>query len=235
MERAYQEVPRNAIKPPDKWVSLEGLRDTITIKTKIQAEITRSIRAWIKDEGFRGEPIQVLPDSKDKTVIYIKTSHAQVQLDLHYDETKEHMDSLRKDNPLLPEISITCEIDDELYSIDWYDVEDMSRITGELLKQIERKKNPEAFWYKEVQFWILRNNTIIVAWRQHNGEVKKLNFFEFIDDEQDRIMLYGYIAHYFWKPLDAKVFEKLENWDHINPDTRNPTRIDPNKNVGIEI
>jgi len=198
----------------DAQRSLVELRDTVTIRTQIQAEITQSIRKSIKDEGFKGEEIHVLPDFKDKTAIYIQTSHAQLQIDLHYDETREDEDSLRKDTKNQPEISLTWKVDGELYSIDWYDdLEDVSRIAGELLKQIERKKNPEAFWYKEIQFWILSDNTIIVAWKRENGDIKRLNFFDFIDDEGDRVMLYGYIAHSFWKPLDPKVFEELENKD----------------------
>lgn len=60
----------------------------------------------------------MIPDFKDKTVIYIKTSHAQIQIDLHYDETKEHMDSLRKNSAIYPEISITGEVDGEIYEVD---------------------------------------------------------------------------------------------------------------------
>lgn len=91
----------------DAQRSLVELRDTVTIRTQIQAEITQSIRKSIKDEGFKGEEIHVLPDFKDKTAIYIQTSHAQLQIDLHYDETREDEDSLRKDTKNQPEISLT--------------------------------------------------------------------------------------------------------------------------------
>ncbi len=197
-------------KAPKIRKDLQELKEVLANRAQIQLDITKLLWDSIGNEWFKGEKIQVIPDFKDKTVIYIKTSHAQIQIDLHYDETKEHMDSLRKNSAIYPEISITGEVDGEIYEVDWYDEETSWRIAGELLKQIERKKHPEVFWYKEIQFWMLEDKTIILGWKWEDWKTKRLGFFDFIDDKKDHVMLYGYISHYFWNPLDPKVFEEPE-------------------------
>jgi len=209
-----QKAPENSENTPETRKKLLELKGVLAIRARLQWDISKSLSDTIHNEGFRGETIQVLPDFKDKTVIYIKTSHAQIQIDLHYDESREHMDSLRTNTALSPEISITGTIDGEPYEINWYDEQTSAKIAGELLKQIERRKNPEIFWYTSIEFGILQDKTIIVAGRKRDGEIKRLKFFEFIDNEDDRIMLYGYISHFFWEPLHPDFFEEenTEEW-----------------------
>jgi hypothetical protein len=87
----------------------ETLKKSLATREKVRAEYMRTMREKVQAENFAGkESIQVIPDKSDSTVIYIQTSQATLQVDLHYDESLEITDSLRKDSPTYPiNVSLT--------------------------------------------------------------------------------------------------------------------------------
>lgn len=202
--------------------SLKDLQEEIR-KRSIQREVSKLLLSSINSEQFRWEAIQVLPDKHDATVIYLKTSLSQLEINLHYNELQEATDSLRKNTKNYPEITLTWIINKSIHTIEGYDIESTARIGGELLKQIERKKYPQKFWYDSIDFSIFENGNIFV-WGRKRDTIKLLWFFDFLwndlESQKDRVVLYAYIAEYFGRPLDEAFLSNIlspTEWDATNP------------------
>lgn len=195
----------------------EELKKSLQIREKIRAEYIRSIRENLQAQNFSGKlSIQVIPGKDDTTVIYMESKDARIQIDLHYDESYESSDSLRKSTPTYPiDISITGMIEWEFYTVDNIDINNVASIWGEILKHIERKKNPKIFWYDSIEYMIKKTldnewnkiDEISIIWKRPNGKIEKIPFFENLDVEQ-REMLYWYLVHYFWAKLPSEFFQQ---------------------------
>ncbi len=201
----------------------EELKKSLQVREKIRAEYIRTIREALQVENFAGKTtIQVTPEKTDPTVIYIWSKDAKLQIDLHYDESYESTDSLRKNIPIYPTtVSLTWNIEGELYTLEELSIEESAKIWGEILKHIERKKNPKDFGYIDIKYSVNRLQDtewnpveeIILVGKRANGKMERIPFFESLDIE-NREMIYWYLAHSLWSKLPDKFFQK-----NIQPST----------------
>jgi hypothetical protein len=190
-----------------KNAELKALKEELRVKKRIQSDMAELARTSIQKSGLAGTEKIIVVTDKDPSAIYLKTSLATIQVDLRYDTSIEITDSLYKKMDRWPLLSLTGSINGVHYTLENLSIDSTIRIWCELLKHIERKKNPTAFGYKAIQYTLLSDKSIMMTWLKSDNTIKLLPFFEYLTTPKDRLNLYWYLSHYFGNPLDSSTFD----------------------------